>query len=236
MCGFAVDCLRSCYSSVWNFPEVGPVPGYYYFNDKAPPFPGWTFFGSRNWHRGDGSPWPEFGEMEDAKQVWRNGSFGTRFPELVTIGTPAELQGDVQIFTPAPTLFNLGVDVRCWPSGVPWSAQALGGMSDGGDAIATVDLTREGVGGVQDGGSAIAVEGEFRYATGGDATGGLAIHQSNLIGNGQGGDLVGGSVSPTIAMFRTASGGDATGGTSTVTVAAKRTASGGSKSNGTGSP
>ena len=79
MCGYAVDFLRSCYAGYWLFPDnPNPVKGSFYFTDR-PHYEDWHFFGSRNWHQGDGTEWPPFGELEDTPQEWRNGSFPVAF-------------------------------------------------------------------------------------------------------------------------------------------------------------
>lgn len=68
--------LRSCYSSTWNLPGEGQVEGQFYFSPEGTPFlPDLSWLGSRNWHSGDGTPWPEFGEIESARQTWRNGAW-----------------------------------------------------------------------------------------------------------------------------------------------------------------
>jgi len=130
VCGFAVDFLRSCYSSEWMFPGVaGPVKGYFYFCDeKAPHYPEWHFFGSRNWHQNDGTPEPDFGETASAQQIWRDGSFATLFPDPVLVGTQACIELGIGEGGPGPTLIA-GVDVRCWKNPPPWGGLAGGGAS-----------------------------------------------------------------------------------------------------------
>jgi hypothetical protein len=108
-----VDVLRSCYSSEWQLPTVGLVKGQFFFNDQAAFYGDWSYFGSRNYHQGDGTQWPPYGETEEAKQHWRNGSFpGTR-PEERFLGTAAQIEGEAP--NTAPTWdTRLGVPLPCW--------------------------------------------------------------------------------------------------------------------------
>jgi hypothetical protein len=119
-CGYVVDVLRSCYRSFWNLPGIGVVEGHYRFAPPGSPYyPDWHFLGSRNWHQGDRTPWPEFGELESAKQIWENGS--------VVEQPPIELVGEQACF--GSTLTGVigqpwqgaidGVDARCWQNGRP---------------------------------------------------------------------------------------------------------------------
>ena len=105
--------LRSCYSSVWDFPGHGNIPGYFYFNDDAEPYPGLTYFGSRNWHAGDGTPWPDFGEREDTQQVWRNGSFAISKPLVKILGTAEQVEGEADCPEQTWQLLH-GVPAPCW--------------------------------------------------------------------------------------------------------------------------
>ncbi len=134
MCGYAVDFLRSCYRGTWNLPAADNVRGYYYFCDPGTPhYPDWHYFGSRNWHQGDGTPWPALGEVETIAQQWRDGSFPTTKPDARRIGTQPCIEGtgqdDIQ---PGPLI--AGVDARCWQVAPPWGGLAAGGSlgPDGG--------------------------------------------------------------------------------------------------------
>jgi len=86
--------VRSCYKSRWNFPGHPDVPGRFFF---APPdakfYQDWNYFGSRNWHEGDGTPWPVYGERESVKQGWDAGGFPVRPPDAAVIGKPACIAG-----------------------------------------------------------------------------------------------------------------------------------------------
>lgn len=140
-CGYAVDWVRSCYSSTWRFPETGDrdVRGYYYFTREPVRFyPGWSYFGSRNWHQGDGTPWPEFGEKEGVRQQWRDGSFPVRQPDARIVGTPACIEGlNVPMLHSPPVALIHGVDIRCWQTESP-PAELVG---LGGGKLNTTALT-----------------------------------------------------------------------------------------------
>jgi hypothetical protein len=103
------------------------VRGYYYFcRPGTPHYPDWHFFGSRNWHKGDGTPDPLFGETSGSRQTWRNGSFATTFPDARRVGD----QGCIELGTgrhSPPTSLIAGVDARCWEVRPPWGGLALGG-------------------------------------------------------------------------------------------------------------
>jgi len=125
-CGYAVDWLRSCYASVWNLPGAGEVPGRYFWSaEGAPLYPDWHYIGSRNWHAGDGSPWPEFGELETAKQSWRNGALGQILPEAVNVGDGSCIGADLigPILSP-PIGLAMGVDRRCYLVEMPEETHA----------------------------------------------------------------------------------------------------------------
>jgi len=124
-----VDFLRSCYRSTWRFPEKQSqnVKGYYFFCDPGTPhYPGWSYFGSRNWHKGDGTPIPPFGELETVRQTWRDGSFPVTKPDAVLIGDVACIE-DGQHVGPQPVALIAGLDIRCWAVKPPWGGLAGGG-------------------------------------------------------------------------------------------------------------
>lgn len=111
-CGYAVDYLRSCYKGKWLFPgHSEPVEGYFYFADDAPVLSSPHWFGSRNWHKGDGSPWPHYGETR-ARHHWRDGSFAGQIPPARLVGTEAALAGDAPCPPVGMSLF--GLPVLCW--------------------------------------------------------------------------------------------------------------------------
>ena len=184
MCGYAVDFLRSCYASTWDFPEAPAVAGEFFFCPPGTPHYGdWHYFGSRNWHKGDATPWPDFGETEDAKQAYRNGSFPVQHPDPILIGDQQCLEvGFSEHEAPASYLF--GVPTRCWRD-LPHS----GGLAGGGVGI--FGLTWKG--GLAGGGG-----GRGQVTGGGLAGGGglpRVLHGGGLAGGGLGkGQLAGGGL------------------------------------------
>jgi len=125
-CGYFVDWLRSCYASRWNLPTAGEVDGRYFWSaDGALPYPTWSYLGSRNWHQGDGSPWPEFGELENAKQSWRNGALGQILPNQVNVGDGVCIGSDlIGPIVSAPAGLAGGVDRRCYSVPMPVETSA----------------------------------------------------------------------------------------------------------------
>lgn len=109
-----MDVLRSCYTGTWHLPGWGDVAGYFYFADEGTPFlPGWSFLGTRNWHAGDGSSWPTYGEKENTNQIWRGGSFAGEKPLPIAIGEEFCLEQEMGIeFT--PIAWRGGLPVRCF--------------------------------------------------------------------------------------------------------------------------
>lgn len=116
-----MDWLRSCYSSQWNLPGAGIVPGRYFWSDPAAPaYPDWSYLGSRNWHAGDGSAWPEFGETEEATQTWNNGELGQLLPNAVNVGDGSCIGSTiVGPVLSEPTGLTRGVDRRCYSIPMP---------------------------------------------------------------------------------------------------------------------
>lgn len=97
---------------MWRFPGVGEVEGQYFFNDNAPLYPGESLFGSANWHKGDGTDWPPYGEI-DTVQHWRNGSFPDTLPDARTVGPLDQIAGDSPIDPPErPGIY--GLPLLCW--------------------------------------------------------------------------------------------------------------------------
>jgi len=116
-----VDWLRSCYRSRWNLPGAGEVNGRFFWSaDGAPPYPDWNYIHSRNWHAGDGTPWPEFGELEDARQTWLSGALGQIFPNAVNVGDGSCIGSDLvgPVLGPAIGLAQ-GIDRRCYSVPLP---------------------------------------------------------------------------------------------------------------------
>jgi hypothetical protein len=236
VCGYAVDVVRSCYSSRWNFPDVGEVRGYYYFCGEDQPFyPGWSFFGSRNWHKGDGTPWPEFGELENVKQKWRDGSFATTQPALVTIGSGPQIAGDLPGPPDRPTQLVAGVDIRCWIPPYKWANPAAGGDQVGGEADSHQVFPSAAAGGDQVGGEADSHQVFPSAAAGGDVAGGYSSWALIVTAPAAGGDQVGGSSMSAIAVTTSGLGGDVTGGSGAHAIGFITSAMGGGSTGGTAS-
>ena len=73
----AVEVLRRCYKSEWflfrDAPDVG-TPGAYYFNDDAPAYEGFHYYGSRNWYPESHEINQGLGERLDIDQPWIEGN------------------------------------------------------------------------------------------------------------------------------------------------------------------
>jgi hypothetical protein len=221
-----VDVLRSCYSSTWNFPGKGHVRGRYYFvDDKRPFYPGWSFFGSANWHRGDGTPWPEFGELEHATRKYDKGAWLTGLPLARLIGSQQELEG-IPGYVPVsqPTALLDGVDTRCWDK-LPWHSEPIGGDQVGGFAMQVNESSA--IGGDQVGGLGSSSLQLASDSIGGDQVGGSSTETFSAITTSAGGDQVGGSSTETFSAITTSAGGDEVGGSSTETFSAITTTEGG---------
>lgn len=90
VCGYAVDFLRSCYSSAWRLVEGSNLetPGRFVFcPEETPHYPGWHNLGSRNWTTDERDPEPTLGEVTSYKQKWFRGAGPIPFPSAVLIGT-----------------------------------------------------------------------------------------------------------------------------------------------------
>ena len=235
MCGYAVDWLRSCYSSTWRFPldSVPTRKGYFFFAPEGTPhYPGWSYFGSRNWHKGDGTDWPDFGELEHARQAWRDGSFPTTPPDAKLIGNQECIEFGNTSDT-APAALIAGVNISCWEKRPPWGGLVAGGRSHqatargglvGGGSSHEIELA----GGLVGGGSSHAIRAAGGLVGGGnsheiEALGGLVgggnSHEIEALGG-----LVGGGSSHAIR----AAGGLVGGGSSHAVRAAGGLVGGGS--------
>ena len=176
MCGYAVDWLRSCYSSTWRFPldSVPTRKGYFFFAPEGTPhYPGWSYFGSRNWHKGDGTDWPDFGELEHARQAWRDGSFPTTPPDAKLIGNQECIEFGNTSDT-APAALIAGVNISCWEKRPPWGGLVAGGRSHqatargglvGGGSSHEIELA----GGLVGGGSSHAIRAAGGLVGGGSS-------------------------------------------------------------------
>jgi len=106
--------VRSCYTGTWRLPGWGDVTGYFYFADAGTPFlPGWSWLGSRNWHDGDGTAWPVFGEKESTSQIWRNGSFAGERPIARSLGEEGCLEKETGVVLTAIG-WRGALPVRCF--------------------------------------------------------------------------------------------------------------------------
>lgn len=129
--------LRSCYASGWNLPGVGVVRGYYYFSPPGTPFVQEPhFLGSANWHRGDGRPWNEYGEVEEAARSYRNGKFiGDELPSPRVVGDDGCLGREfVEVF---PVTLRWGLPVECYQGVDVMPAGVIVGF---GGTVATVPV------------------------------------------------------------------------------------------------
>lgn len=109
-----MDYLRTCYSSRWELPGYGEVRGYYFFNDEAPEYQGWTYLGSRNWHAGDGTEWPPYGELEGVRQRYRKGEFLLPLPEARLLNPSTKEPSEVIDCAPIDVPTFLGIPLTCW--------------------------------------------------------------------------------------------------------------------------
>lgn len=148
--------------------------GRFYFNDHAPCYDGLTYFTSRNWHEGDRSPWPEFGETEDAQQRWRNGSFPVDPPPARIVGTADQVQGR-QPVPPPEGPYVLGLPLACWADRPIHDYCPDGGDADDGTALVTSGAGYDSTGGDADDGTGAVVYYPGYAGTGGDADDGAAI-------------------------------------------------------------
>lgn len=72
--GLVVDRLRSCYRCTWDFPGKPGILGQYYFVPEDTPSFQEHFLTSANWRDLTKEPCPEFGEVCDCEQLWRDGT------------------------------------------------------------------------------------------------------------------------------------------------------------------
>lgn len=88
MCGYAVEFLRSCYSSKWKIHRDSDqlTAGRYYFSPLGTPhYPGLHNFGSRVWVSDERDPLPALGEWDGA-QTWFNGIAPRPLPLPILVG------------------------------------------------------------------------------------------------------------------------------------------------------
>lgn len=114
------------------------MAGYFYFNDDAPPYPGLTYFNSRNWHRGDGTPEPPYGEKATTRQTWRDGSFPGTKPQPRALGPREQIEGEAQIGVEDWATIA-GVPVACWPLAPPGTLMIFREV-DGGPTYTAITL------------------------------------------------------------------------------------------------
>jgi hypothetical protein len=161
VCGYAVDWLRSCYSSTWRLFRGSPIitPGRYWFSAPGDPhYPGLHYYGSEVWTSDEREPPPTLGEVPPAaNRPYFKGSLPVAAPPAVLLGT-ADCVASGETAPPAAgrTLIA-GIDARCWPAGgqvappaPPWGMFSWGGLKAGGASLAA----QFGRGGVLGGGTA----------------------------------------------------------------------------------
>jgi hypothetical protein len=122
VCGYAVDFLRSCYSSNWKLFKGSSqlTPGRYFFNPGAPHYPAPHNLGSANWTSQERDPPPLLGEQLTKPRPYFKGGLSVALPPAVLIGSADCLEhGDTLPVTAARSLVS-GIDSRCWSSqGLP---------------------------------------------------------------------------------------------------------------------
>lgn len=141
------------------------VKGYYYFSPLGTPhYPGLHYFGSKNWRKGDGTPEPDFGERDNAKQVWRDGTLPVTPPPARLLGTQRCIESGINGQN-EPVILIAGINRRCWDSPPPWGGLGLGGLSTQGALY--VGLALGGLGKFQlpEGGLGLGGQGVFRVFT-----------------------------------------------------------------------
>jgi hypothetical protein len=149
VCGYAVEWLRSCYSSRWRlFRGSSQITrGYYYFCDPDTPFfPGTHNLGSLNWTTTDREGMnPPLGEYQiDALATgrpWRNGSFPFGLPLTVSFGSAECLTDGERL--PLPVVSRVliaGVDSRCWVI-PPENTEAIVEVGGSSTQVVAIDAT-----------------------------------------------------------------------------------------------
>jgi hypothetical protein len=228
VCGYAVEFLRSCYSSTWRLFRGSPQPtaGRYYFSPPGTPvYPLPHNLWSQTWVTDEQQVPPVLGEVPAlgvppqtppkrverpflARRPWYKGAAPVSPPApAILLGTAdCVLEGD----NPPPAIDRPlvgGQDARCWlnagllpPAAPTWGLFSYGGLRAGGAT------GRAGAGGLLAGGAAASAPGIA--GQGGVLAGGAAA-----LPRVQGGGLLGGG---TGAASQHGRGGILSGGAATI--------------------
>lgn len=121
-CGYAVEWLRSCYSSQWRLFRGGPASrGYYYFAPEGTPhYPSPHLRGSNVWTSDENDPPADLGEVEGTRRTYRKGILAVTYPPAVRVGSE-ECIRDGEAW-PLPVIDRTlpgGIDSRCYPPDAP---------------------------------------------------------------------------------------------------------------------
>jgi hypothetical protein len=231
LCGYAVDVVRSCYASKWRFPFSGEIGGFYYFSPPGTPFyEDWHFFGSRNWHNGDGTEWPPFGELEGVRQRWVNGASPFPInPDTVISGDRRCVDGSAPGDSTVP--MQRGLPVACWTHSVSFPDAAGGGEGDG-EGLVSLGFLAPARGGAEGDGSASASETFNPAASGGGKGDGSSSSSETFNPAASGGGKGDGSSSSSETFNPAASGGGKGDGSSSASETFNPAASGGGQGDG----
>ena len=119
VCGYAVEWVRSTYSSAWRFfvdrPDVLVAGQYVRCPPGTPHFDGLHNFGSANWRRGTDEIEPALGEPLTQRQRWTRSEPLPVFPLPLLIGDrPCIRGGDTYASRAAASAVFNGFLVGCW--------------------------------------------------------------------------------------------------------------------------
>jgi hypothetical protein len=122
-----------------------------------------SYFGSRNWHQGDGTPWPEFGELESTRQAWMDGSCKRLAAGGVRLSGSATFR-----WIPAPPTYQEVILSEPSLAGY-WPLHEIGGTvahdvahSHDGAYVGTYFLSQGSIGSVKTGSSVLLNGGHIR--------------------------------------------------------------------------
>ncbi len=186
VCGYAVEWLRSCYSSEWRLFKGSPVAvkGRYFFAKQGTPhYPGWHNLGSRNWTSDERDPWPELGETATTQRPYSKGELRAGVPPAIRVGTADCIANGETLPLPVivpPRTFIAGIDSRCYvAAGMPLPLDkvttARGGGRDGGRSVIVVPRSSRPIGGTRTGGRSTGwTTAIHTFATGGSKEGGTS--------------------------------------------------------------
>jgi hypothetical protein len=119
LCGYAVEWVRSCYTSEWRLfkdhPEVRTRGRYVFVPENTPHYQAPHNYGSRIWTSDERQPGGPLGEVDDFAHQWANGQGPPAFPPAFRIGrTDCIAEGERYPLPVIPREFVLGFDARCW--------------------------------------------------------------------------------------------------------------------------